>query len=123
MILSSVGNIFRYTGDGKEVCPSLCKHLQGRVGKDSLPQMHQNTFPVLGYLDNIFGIWPYSEEEFFEFYNILNNHHPAISLKAKIHKEKIHFLDTQVYVSRGSDGKLMLGTGVYFKNTNTRVIT
>lgn len=49
------------------------------------------------YLDDIFGICIHSEEDFHQFVAILNNHHRMIKLKANLQKEKIEFLDTEVY--------------------------
>lgn len=42
-----------------------------KVSKDHL---------IIGYLDDIWGIWEHIEQEFQEFLNVLNAHDPSIQL-------------------------------------------
>ena len=48
------------------------------------------------YLDDIFGIWQGSMEEFEQFLVTLNSHHPAITITHNLQRDSIEFLDTQV---------------------------
>lgn len=73
----------------------------------------------LRFLDDIFGIWPHSKEDFDEFIAILNNHHSSISVKYNLQSEKIEFLDTEVYIQGEGKGEGKLGTRVFFKPTDT----
>lgn len=49
------------------------------------------------YLDDIWGIWTYSESEFDRFLSTLNNHNPSIKLKATINEKTVDFLDTTTF--------------------------
>lgn len=49
------------------------------------------------YLDDIFGIWNHSKEDFSQFLDTLNGHHKTIKLKANIQTKQTEFLDTEVY--------------------------
>ena len=43
------------------------------------------------FLDDIFMIWEHSMEDFYKFVNILNTHHPSITVKAELSSESMHF--------------------------------
>lgn len=49
------------------------------------------------YLDDIWGIWEYSMEDFHEFVGVLNDHHVGITLEPTIHPSSVDFLDTTVF--------------------------
>ena len=70
------------------------------------------------YLDDIFGLWDKSEEDFQNFINILNSHHPRIKLKHNLHLQQVPFLDTVVFFTKTRDGHKSLATKVYFKDTD-----
>lgn len=76
----------------------------------------------LRYLYDIFGIWEGSEEEVRQFVEILNKHHKIITQKANLQREKLEFLDTEVYPQRGEDGQKKLFTKVFFKTTDTHAL-
>ncbi len=74
------------------------------------------------YLDDIFGVWNYSESDFKHFVSILNTHHDSIKVKYNLQPEQIEFLDTQVFIRRENTEKWQLGTRVYFKPTDTQAL-
>ncbi|MGL5801829.1 MAG: GIY-YIG nuclease family protein, partial [Cetobacterium sp.] len=69
-----------------------------------------------------FGIWTYSQEEFDTFLEILNSHHTAIKVTHNIQKEKIEFLDTQVFFRILGGGRKGLATRVFFKDTDRHAL-
>ena len=71
------------------------------------------------FLDDIFMIWEHSEESFHEFVNLLNTHHPSITVKAELDKQSINFLDTTVFKGNRFNSDGILDTKVYFKPTDT----
>lgn len=73
----------------------------------------------LRFLDDIFIVWSHSEKEFWQFFEILNNHHPTIKLKATIHRQSIDFLDVTVFKGTRFSVQGQLDTKVYFKPTDT----
>ena len=73
----------------------------------------------LRFLDDIFLVWSHSEEEFWTFFDTLNNHHPTIKLKATIHKESVDFLDVTIFKGARFSAEGQLDTKVYFKPTDT----
>ena len=62
-------------------------------------------------------IWGHSKEEFYKFVNILNTHHPSISVKAELSSESKIFLDTVVYKGNRFKETGTFDTKVYFKPT------
>jgi len=71
------------------------------------------------FLDNIFGMWPGTYEQLFQFQTFLNSLIPGTKVTFTIHTHIISFLDTYVYKHYDSDGNCTLQTGVYFKLTRT----
>lgn len=76
----------------------------------------------LRYLDDIFGIWNHSEEDFQEFVTILNNQDPSIKLKYIINHETIDFLDTTIYKGPSFESNRNLDIKVFFKETDTHAL-
>ena len=64
-------------------------------------------------------IWEHSKEEFYKFVNILNIHHPSITVKAELGSESMHFLDTVVYKENRFKETETFYTKVYFQPTVT----
>jgi len=82
-----------------------------------LPGCPKKPLVYLRYLDDVFGVWTHSVTEFRQFVQILNQHHPSISLKDNLQPERIEFLDTEVLkiFMEGTDlGKEGLATKVFF---------
>lgn len=74
------------------------------------------------YLDDIFGIWEGDMEQFLVFLDILNSHHPTITITHNIQKEKLEFLDTQVFFIPGLEANKTLATKVFFKETDRHAL-
>lgn len=69
----------------------------------------------LRYLDDIFDLWADSETSFRAFVALLNSHHPQIKLKCNLQKQKVEFLDTEVFFTPVlGGGSTNIATKVYF---------
>lgn len=75
-------------------------------------------------LDDLFGVWTYSEEDFVAFVNILNNHHPKIKLKHNLQKKCVEFLDTVVFFIELYQVRQTkkLATKAFFKETDRHTL-
>ncbi|XP_055959087.1 uncharacterized protein LOC130014223 [Patella vulgata] len=71
------------------------------------------------FLDDVFIVWTYTLDEFWTFFNILNNHHPSVKLTANVSHNSIDFLDTTVFKSNNTKITGQLETKVFFKETDT----
>ncbi|KAE8280152.1 hypothetical protein D5F01_LYC22294 [Larimichthys crocea] len=74
------------------------------------------------YLDNIFGLWNNTQENFLEFFNILNTHHPKIKLKYNLQTFTVEFLDIRVFFAESGGQSKTLATKVYFKDTDRHAL-
>lgn len=110
------------TAMGKKFAPAYANIYMAEFERTVLPKCPKLPTLYLRYLDDIFGVWPHGEPAFRDFMLILNQHHPSITFKYELHPEKINFLDTEVFVEDGEDGRVGLGTRVYFKPTDTHAL-
>lgn len=90
--------------------------------RNVLPKCPRRPLVYLRYLNDIFGIWPHSEEEFRQFVDILNHHHASIKVRFEIQRERLTFLDTQVFFTPRKDSSRGLATKVHFKDTDTHAL-
>lgn len=49
------------------------------------------------YLDDIWGVWEHTEEEFYQFLDKLNQHSDSIKLTATLSSDSIEFLDMTTF--------------------------
>ena len=122
-------NDFEFNGDwflqvsgtamGKKFAPSYANIFMAAWEREVFTKCPSHPITYLRYLDDIFIIWTKSKQEFEEYFEILNNHHPAVKLKATISENSIDFLDTTVF--KGPDFSVtgQLDTKVFFKPTDT----
>lgn len=74
------------------------------------------------YLDDIFGVWDHTEEQFHTFLDTLNAHHPKIKLKHNLQHLAVEFLDTIAFFRTSDDQTKTLATKVYFKDTDRHAL-
>ena len=77
-----------------------------------------STYPILPsiwlrFIDDVFMIWNYGEQQLKRFLEALNHHHPTTELTHTMNKSEIAFLDTIVYRSPNH----RLYTRIYHKPT------
>lgn len=76
----------------------------------------------LRYLDDIWGIWTHTREDFQHFVTNLNNHHPSINLQPVLHCTEINFLDTTTFKGPNFPLTGQLDVRVYFKPTDAHAL-
>lgn len=110
------------TAMGKKFAPSYANIFMAQWEEEALARCPKQPLHYFRFLDDIFGIWTHSKEDFLQFVTILNSHDPSIKLKYVFDESSMDFLDTTVYKSSSfqQDGKLE--TKVYFKKTDTHAL-
>ena len=116
-------NHFQFNGDnylqtmgcamGTKMSPSYASLFMGKFEEDKLNHSHHQPLIWLRFLDDIFLICEYSEEELLDFIKYLNNAHPSIIFTYQYSSEKATFLDVDIY--KNNDG--ILGTSVHVRKT------
>ena len=110
------------TAMGKKFAPAYANLYMCMWEETAFQKCPNKPLLYLRYLDDIFGVWGNSREEFEVFLNILNTHHPAISITHNIQEKEIEFLDTTVFFTPQPPGHKTLGTKVYFKETDRHAL-
>ena len=109
------------TAMGKKFAPAYANIYMAEWERTVFPKCSKWPLLYKRYLDDIFGVWPYSKEDFLIFIDTLNTHHDTIKVKSNLQSEVIEFLDTQVYFFEEGPSR-RLGTKVYFKPTDTHAL-
>jgi GIY-YIG catalytic domain len=107
------------TAMGKKFAPSYANIFMANWEKEVLKKCRLLPLAYFRFLDDIFLIWTYSREEFDRFFEILNNFHHSIKLKATVKENSIDFLDVTVFKGLGFNTTGFLDTKVFFKPTDT----
>lgn len=82
---------------GRKFSPTYADIYMAEWGREAFKKCTIKPLLYLRYLDDIFGLWADTETAFKQFVEILNGHHPKIELKCNLQKQKVEFLDTQVF--------------------------
>ena len=107
------------TAMGKKFAPNYANIFMAKWEREALKKCKQQPLVYFRFLDDIFIIWTHSEDDFWEFFNILNNHSESIKLKAELNSDKINFLDVTVFKGQHFNKTGHPDTKVYFKPTDT----
>lgn len=110
------------TAMGKKFAPAYANIFMANWEEEVFAKCQQKPTHYLRYLDDIWGIWTGSREEFEQFLAILNSHDASIKLKYEISQESITFLDTTVYKRPGFADNNQLDIKVFFKKTDTHAL-
>lgn len=110
------------TAMGKRFAPAYANIFMAHWEKEALAKCRKKPVSYLRYLDDVWGIWTGSEEEFKEFVATLNAHDPSIQLKTELNKESIDFLDTTVFKGPKFQTEGKLDIKVFFKVTDTHAL-
>lgn len=76
----------------------------------------------LRYLDDIWGVWTHSKEDFDCFVQILNTHHGSIKLEPQLHETETNFLDTTIFKGPDFEKTGKLDSKLYVKPTDTHCL-
>ncbi|KAK2808422.1 hypothetical protein Q5P01_000626 [Channa striata] len=125
-------NDFEFNGDfylqikgtamGKKFAPAYANIFMANWEEEALAKCPIKPLHYLRYLDDIWGIWTGTMEQFEGFIHILNTHDPSIKLKYNKHQQCIDFLDTTVYKGQLHSQTHKLDIKVYFKETDTHAL-
>ncbi len=107
---------------GKKFAPAYAYIYMADWEQTVFPKCPKVPSLYIRYLDDIFGVWNYSESDFKHFVSILNTHDDSIKVKYNLQLEQIEFLDMQVFIRRENTETWQLGTRVYFKPTDTHAL-
>ena len=110
------------TAMGKKFAPAYADIFMAAWETTALQKCNIQPLHYFRYLDDIWGIWTHSEEEFNSFLHTLNNHNPSIKLKAVTNKTTIDFLDTTTFKGPKFQIENKLDIKVYFKDTDTHAL-
>lgn len=106
---------------GIKYAPSIADIFMAKWEKEALDKYPHKPLFFGRFLDDIFLLWTHGEDKFWEFFNVLNNHHPSIKLKATVSQTEVDFLDTTVFKYQ-FEGETILCTKVFFKPTDTHAL-
>lgn len=112
----------RGTAMGKKFAPSYANIFMGQWEEEALAKCPKKPIQYFRYLDDIFGVWTHSEQDFSEFFEVLNSHDPCITLKHTFHPTSIDFLDTTIYKGEDFFMDRKLQVKVFFKETDTHAL-
>lgn len=110
------------TAMGKKFGPAYADIFMAEWETAALEKCEKKPLHYYRYLDDIWGIWMHSEEEFNIFLDTLNNHNPSIKLKATVDQNSINFLDTTTFKGPKFTQHNQLDIKVYFKETDTHTL-
>ncbi|KAK2846437.1 hypothetical protein Q5P01_009436 [Channa striata] len=110
------------TAMGKRFAPSYANIFMANWEEEALIKCSKRPLHYLRYLDDIWGVWCHSEEEFEDFMVGLNSHDSSITLKHTIDHQSIDVLDTTVYKGPSFAVSGKLDVKVFFKDTDTHAL-
>lgn len=107
------------TAMGKKFAPSYANIFMAYWEESALTSATKKPYAYYRFLDDIWGVWAYSKEDFVTFTDHLNTHQKSIKIKYTFDPKEVNFLDVVSY-----KGPTFLETGsldfrVYFKETDT----
>lgn len=110
------------TAMGKMFSPSYANMFMAIWEEGALAKCPKKPLHYLRYLDDIWGVWVDSREEFDQFISILNNHDASIKLQYTVDPKSIDYLDTTIYKGLAFDLEQKLDIKVHFKQTDAHAL-
>lgn len=110
------------TAMGKKFAPAYANIYMAQWEETILPKCSKTPDHYFRYLDDIWGTWSHSKEEFAEFIHALNNHHRSIKVKFSLQTNAVDFLDTTTYKGPDFNQTKTLDIKVFFKETDTHAL-
>lgn len=107
------------TAMGKKFAPSYANIFMADWEHTALTSAPKRPHAYYRFLDDIWGVWTHSMEDFIKFTDHLNHHQQSIKIKYTVDLNEVNFLDVVSF-----KGPEFLNTGrldfrVYFKDTDT----
>ncbi|KAF7641768.1 hypothetical protein LDENG_00272580 [Lucifuga dentata] len=100
---------------GKAFAPSYANIYMAHWEQSALATAPLKPHTYLRFLDDIWGIWTYSRQDF-------NKQHTSIKTKYTLHNTHVNFLDTITYKGPNFHITNRLDSKVYFKDTDTHAL-
>ncbi|XP_024120271.1 uncharacterized protein LOC112141375, partial [Oryzias melastigma] len=110
------------TAMGKKFAPAYANIFMAEWETAALHKCTLKPLCYFRYLDDIWGVWSHSEQEFEMFLKTLNSHNPSIKLKSTSHKSSVDFLDTTTFKGENFHITNRLDIKVFFKPTDTHAL-
>ena len=88
----------------------------------ALASCPKKTLHYFRFLDDSWGVWPHSREDFDGFLTILNTHNPSITIKSTFSPSSVDFLDTTTFKGPEFPSTSRLDIKVNFKDTDTHAL-
>ncbi|GAA6073383.1 uncharacterized protein LOC105358296 isoform X1 [Tachysurus ichikawai] len=110
------------TAMGKKFAPAYANIFMAEWEASALARCSKQPLHYFRYLDDIWGIWTHSEEEFNQLVTTLNDHNPSIKLKSTTSRLSVDFLDTTTYKGTDFSSSHRLDIKVFFKETDTHAL-
>lgn len=110
------------TAMGKKFAPSYANIFMAAWEDSALSSSPLKPSAYFRFLDDIWGVWTYSRENFIAFTNHLNRHQKSIKIKFEIDPHQVNFLDVVTYKGPKFEKQGLLDYKVYFKPTDTHCL-
>lgn len=110
------------TAMGKKFAPAYANIFIAEWEEKALFKAHQKPAHYYRFLDDIWGVWTNTKEEFYSFVDLLNGINTSITVKTVIHPTSIDFLDTTIYKGPDFAQTSRLCTKVFFKATDSHAL-
>ena len=107
------------TAMGCSFAPSYADIFMSQWETGALATCEKKPLHYYRYLDDIWGVWGYSEAEFFQFLDKMNKYNDSIQLTAVLSQNSIDFLDTTTYKGPHFKDTNRLDVKVFFKETDS----
>lgn len=110
------------TAMGKKFAPAYANIFMAEWETSALATCTKKPLHYYRFLDDIWGVWTYSGEDFQMFLDTLNSHNPSIKVKSTTSPTSVDFLDTTTYKGENFKTTHKLEIKVYFKETDTHAL-
>lgn len=109
----------RGTAMGCRFAPSYANIFMCQWETEALASCSKRPLHYYRYLDDIWGVWEHTKEEFYHFLDKLNQHSDSIKLTATLSNDTIDFLDTTTFKGPNFNQTHKLDIKVFFKETDS----
>ncbi|XP_024859281.1 uncharacterized protein LOC112450144 [Kryptolebias marmoratus] len=79
------------TAMGKKFAPAYANIFMAHWETEALNKCTKKPLYYFRYLDDVWGVWPHTQQEFQHFIHILNTHNPSITLKSTTSVKAVDF--------------------------------
>ena len=110
------------TAMGKKFAPAYANIFMAEWEEAALASCPKKPLHYFRFLDDIWGVWPHSREEFEGFLTVLNTHNPSITIKSTCSTSSVDFLDTTTFKGPEFPSTSLLDIKVFFKETDTHTL-